>query len=280
VNVLVFRFHGGLLGAPSRQDMVRAGLFFDCVITVPLCYWLLLVRPGLRGRMSLVLIGAVSVLRGAYLLPFRVGMIIGIAVEAALVVFIVTRVKRVEDVLPSKTMARILRAEIDVYRYAFGPSKPLDLPEGAHAFTIHQSSGAASLFWLLAFLTPIEAAAMHFLLPVKLAWILTALSVYSAIWMIAVARSFSALPIVVDAQGITLRKGMMASLYIPRDAIESLSRNQQNNGSHARFALLADPTVWIIFNQPLTLQLPMGFTRQVRGAAIAPDDASGFFSAI
>src|SRR4051794_35486540 len=91
VNLLAFRFHAGTLASADRQYMVRAGLFFDCVITVPLCYWLLLVRSGMRGRMSLVLIGAMSALRGVYLLPSRAGMIGGIAVEVLLVVFIATR---------------------------------------------------------------------------------------------------------------------------------------------------------------------------------------------
>ena len=279
VNVLVFLFNSGSLGAASRQDQIRAGLFFDCALTVPLCYWLLLVRPGLRGKASLALIAAVSILRGAYLLNSRAGMVMGIAVEAALVIFIITRVKRLEDLLPSKTLARIARAEIDVYRYAFGRLKRPELLEGAQAFTIHESSGAASLFWLLALLTPVEAAGMHFLLPTKLAWIVTALSVYGAIWMIAVARSFSALPIIVDTQGVTLRRGMMASMYIPREAIASVSSKVAGTG-YARFAVLADPTVCIAFDRPLRVELPMGFTREVRGACVGPDDTSGFLKAL
>ena len=279
VNLLVFRFHSSAFGAANQQDLIRAGLFFDCVITIPLCYWLLLVRPGLRGRMSLALIAAVSLLRGAYLLPSRAGLMVGLAVEAALVILIATRVKRIEEVLPSKTMARIVRAEIDVYRFAFGRTQPFAPTPGAHAFTIHESSGAATLFWLLACLTPIEAGAVHFLLPVKLAWIFSAVSVYGAVWMVAVARSLSRLPIIVDAQGVTLRKGMLASMYVPRDAIASVSRQQPSEG-YARFAVLADATVWITFNCPLTVELPLGFTRKVQGAAVAPDDAAGFFNSI
>ena len=119
---------------------------------------------------------------------------------------------------------------------------------------------------------------MHFLLPIKLAWILTALSIYGAIWMIAVARSFNTLPILVDAQNITLRRGMLASLNVPRASIASVSREERGNFS--RFAVLAEPTVWIAFHSPLQLELPMGFTRQVPGAAIAPDDLNGFLDAL
>ena len=268
----------GLVFLSPASGRVRTALFFDCAITVPLFYWLLLVRPGLRGKASLALIAAVSLMRGAYMLNSRAATIAGIAAEVALVAFVVTRVKRLEDVLPSATLARIARAELDVYRYAFGRTKPAALPEGTHAFTVHESSGATSLFWMLAFLTPFEAAAMHFLLPTKLAWILTALSIYGAIWMIAVARSFNALPILVDAQSITLRRGMLASLKVPRASIASVSR--QEHKSFARFAVLAEPTVWIAFHSPLQLELPMGFTRQVRGAAIAPDDLNGFLNAL
>jgi hypothetical protein len=281
VNGLVLAFRAGSFatGAASRQDLVRTGLFFDCAVTIPICYWLLLVRPGLRGKASLVLVGALSVIRGAYLLSSRTGMFIGIAAEAALVVFIVTKVGRIEDLFPSKTLARIARAEIDVYRYAFRRSNKAELPTGARAFTIHEASGAASLFWLLACLTPIEAGAIHFILPVKLAWIMTALSIYGAVWMIAVARSFTALPIIVEARGITLRRGMLMSMYIPREAIASIAR-KEGEGKYARFALLADPSVYISFHQPLEVELPMGFTRKVHGASIAPDDAAGFFKAI
>ena len=271
VNALV------LLSPASGK--IRTALFFDCAITVPLCYWLLLVRPGLRGKASLALVAAVSVMRGAYMLPNgRVGILVGIVAEVALVMFVITRVKSIEDLLPSATLARIARAEIDVYRYAF--IRPhATLPEGARAFTIHESSGAATLFWMLALLTPVEAVGLHFLLPIKLAWILTALSIYSAIWLIAVARSFSALPIVVNQQGISLRRGMMASMYVPREAIEGVSRQSAEKGL-ARFSVLSEPTVFLTFNRPLQVELPMGFTREVRGASIAPDDLHGFLDAI
>lgn len=278
VNLLVFALHSGMWIASSRQDFVRAGLVFDCAITIPLCYWLLLVRPGLRGKTSLVLIGSLSVIRGAYLLPSRAGMLLGVATEAGLIIYIATKVKRIEDLLPSKTLARIARAEIDVYRYAFGGSKPGPLAAGTRAFTIHESSGAASLFWLMACLTPVEAGLIHFILPTKLAWIMTALSIYGAVWMIAVARSFNALPILVDSEGISLRRGMLASMYIPRDAIASISNKPDASIKYARFAVLADPTVYINFKTPLEVELPMGFTRQIRGASIAPDDAPGFLN--
>jgi hypothetical protein len=97
--------------------------------------------------------------------------------------------------------------------------------------------------------------------------------------MIAVARSFAALPIVVDAQGITLRRGMLGSMYVPREAIASISRKDDGK-KYARFAVLADPAVWIGFDRPLTVALPMGFTREVLGASVAADDKAGFLDAI
>lgn len=275
VNAMVF--------LSPASGKVRTALFFDCAITVPLCYWLLLVRPGLLGKSlcgeaSLALIAAVSLMRGAYMLNSRAATIAGIVAEVALVGFVVTQGKRIKDVLPSATLARIACAELDVYRYAFGRTKPAALPEGTRTFTIHEASGATSLFWMLAFLTPFEAAAMHFLLPTKLASILMALSIYGAIWMIAVARSFRALPILVDSQSVTLRRGMLASLKVPRTSIASVSGEKRK--TFARFAVLAEPTVWIAFDKPLPMELPMGFSRQVRGAAIAPDDLNGFLNAL
>src|SRR5258708_9414055 len=87
VNVLAFQMR-----STGGHDTIRTALFFDCAITVPVCYWLLLVRSGLRGNASLALITALSVIRGAYLLNSSAGMIIGILAEAALVVFVITRV--------------------------------------------------------------------------------------------------------------------------------------------------------------------------------------------
>lgn len=40
---------------------------------------------------------------------------------------------------------------------------------------------SASLFWVLALLTPVEAGLMHFVLPTRFAWIFTALSVYGTV---------------------------------------------------------------------------------------------------
>jgi hypothetical protein len=172
-----------------------------------------------------------------------------------------------------------MRAELAVFRYAFGRLKP-DVPPGAVAFTIHRTSGASALFFVMAALTPVEALVMYWLLPETLAWIVAVLSLYSAIWMIAIGRSFDALPILVDSGGITLRRGLLANLRVPRTAIRAVFRNRAPEGKSTRFAVLADPCLVIEFHQPLQVELPLGIRRQTLSASLAPDDAEGFLKAL
>lgn len=259
-------------------EKMHTALFFDCAVTVPAAYWFLLVRSGQRGRASLILIAALSLLRGACLLSPRLATATAIAAEGAIVVLLLSRARRLDQLLPSKTLARVLQSEIDVLRYAFASAPRVDAK--AKAFTIHEASGGAALFWLLAAVTPVEAGALHLIVHAKWVWIATALSLYSAVWMIAIARSFDALPITVDSEGVTLRRGILATLRIPKDAITSISNSASGMKKPARFAVLADPTVWIQFERPLTLQLPFGFTRQVEAAAIAPDQPAQFRAAL
>lgn len=146
-----------------------------------------------------------SVMRGAYLLNSRAAMAVGIAAEAALLFFVITRIKRLKDVLPSKTLARIFRAEIDVYRYAFG--QPL-----LGTRTTHTGGSRTD--------------ALCFTHEIRLD--LHGTQRLRDGLNNAVARSFAALPLVVDADRIKLRKGLLASLNIPRTAIASVPRKQES----------------------------------------------------
>lgn len=272
VNVLgYFAVHST---APNA-DYLKLGVFLDCAITIPLGYWLLLVRPGLRTRQSLAVIACLSVLRGAYTLSSQAGSTIAICAEAALFLLLVFGRKSLVDSIPGLSL---LRAELAVLRYAFGRLKP-DVPFASKAFTIHENSGGALLFFVVAGLTPVEAGVLHLILPKPLSWVMLALSLYSALWLIAIGRSFAALPILVDAEGITLRKGLLASIRIPKSAIRSVSRTQTSI-KVLKFALFAEPSIFIEFNQPLTAQLPLGLTKTAMAASIAPDNPAAFMSAL
>jgi hypothetical protein len=67
-----------------------------------------------------------------------------------------------------------------------------------------------------------EAALVHLLVArwsVTVAWILTALSVYGAVWLVAVARSFSLRPVLLTGDELIVRAGLLWTVRIPRSQV-------------------------------------------------------------
>ena len=93
-----------------------------------------------------------------------------------------------------------------------------DVPAGARAFSIHEQSGVAALFGVLAGVSVMEAALVHLVVmrwSVAAAWGLTALSGYGTVWLTAMARAFVLRPVLVEGGELVVRGGMMWTVRVP-----------------------------------------------------------------
>ena len=127
-----------------------------------------------------------------------------------------------QQVLP-RQVAGVFAMEIAVGYYGFFNWGKRILSENEYSY--HRKSGSVALYGAFIGIILVETFAMHFVLglwSVTAAWILSILSVYTAVQLFGIARSFSKRPHVIQNDKIILRYGLFGEAEIPLDQIESV----------------------------------------------------------
>jgi hypothetical protein len=308
VNLVAITLHRRAAASPRRVVM-DAAILADMAITLPLAYFLLIARP--RGQ-SLATVGAVAALSTLRGLSYqnvdpRLHVALGAGLEIAVVAFVIARVRAlsrqagvgpadpldrvreaIESLVPAPRVAGLLAAEISVFVYALGSwrSRP-DVPAGAQAFTMYRRDGTTTLFGALAVMTIMESVVMHLVVAHWSrtgAWIATGLSVYTAVWCVAMARALVLRPCVVDGDRITLRAGLLWTLRLRREDIAATHAPAPNQPRRApgyvRLTTVTAPTLILELASPQMAQGLLGIERRVSRIGLAPDDLEGFVRAI
>jgi hypothetical protein len=286
----------------APRPAVQIGAALDVAVTVPVLYFLLVVRAGLQPLVSLLPLCLFGLLRATWLVP-RIAAArppVAAAAELAVIALIVVRLRRgfhaagaardalerietaASAIVPWRPAAAVLAGEMAVFYYAFGAwwQRP-HAPEGSRAFSIHQQSGVAALFGALAGAGLIEAGLVHLVVmrwSVVAAWVLSALSLYGTVWLIAAARSFPLRPVLLEPGELLARGGMIWTVRIPLAAIRAIESGV------ARYDLklpaASHPNLVLRLAQPVTAHGMYGMTRQVASLALAIDDPAGFHRAL
>jgi hypothetical protein len=266
INVLSFTLVR-LIPRPA----VAIGAAFDVAITVPALYLLLIVRAGLAPLVSALPLCLLGLLRATWLAPglsfSRPAIALGL--EIAIAALLLTRLR-------NGMAAQILRSELTILRYAFATRQAPDIPAGAKAFTIHRESGVGQMFGFLAGVSVMEAALMHLVLArwsTKLAWTLTVLSLYGAVWLVAVARSFALRPVLVTDGEWIVRAGLLWTVHVPRSGV---AFETPAAPCDLRVPVLAEPNLIMRLAEPAIAQGLFGITRKVSTIALALDDPAAF----
>jgi hypothetical protein len=173
------------------------------------------------------------------------------------------------------------RGEFAILYYAFAWRARPHRPPEAEPFTIHRVSGFGDKLMLIGMAAGFEIVPVHLLLHRHskiAAWVLTGLSVYSAIWLVALVRSLRLRPCFVEPDSVTIRLGLLFSIRIPANRIARLS------ATPAPGALVlprnTEPNLCIEFTEPLIGHRIFGFRKQVTALAIAADDAPAVAAAL
>jgi hypothetical protein len=236
-------------------------------------------------------------LRATYLAPGTgwVRPAVSAGVDLALAALIVGRVRRglkaggpADDVLErmesaafetvrSRRLAAILASELAVFYYAFAAwRRAPHVPAGTRAFPVHEQSGVAALFGMLAGVSVMEAALVHLIVmrwSTPAAWILTALSSYGAVWLVAMARAFVLRPVLVEGGELVVRGGMMWTVRVPIRAIAAIEPGGAKCG--LRVPPACQPNVTLRLAEAVPARGMYGMTRQVTSIALAVDDRDG-----
>ena len=139
------------------------------------------------------------------------------------------------QILPKKLVLPFA-TEVAVIYYGFVNWKKRILKH--NEFSYHKKSGTPALLGVLIFMIAIETFALHILIErwsVVVAWVLSGLSIYTAIQILGFGKSLAQRPISLAKNSLTLRYGILNEAEIPLEDIDhiELSRKPLNKDSQA-----------------------------------------------
>jgi hypothetical protein len=180
-----------------------------------------------------------------------------------------------------------MASDLAFLRYAIAPPKYQQ--SGPGVFSSHGQSGLISLLWAIGAVVVLETVVLHILVHLAspvLAWVLTGVSLYSLMSLVAHIRALPRRCSTLGAHGITLRSGLFGQCHIPYGHIASVTPISMGGTLPAdtwQLGLLGsmEPrNLLISLYHPTAVEITHGLSRKTRHIAIHMDDPKGFADAI
>ncbi len=291
------------------KGAVAAAVSFDLAVTLPLLYWLLVVRAGRARGLTLVPVFAAGLALAAALLPeghqgilpalrlvapLAEAVTIGALVLKGRSVLREYRKARPASIDPVEALETALRAglgnavlaevvasEAGILYFALGSWRRT--PD-ARAFGGARRSGFAAIAWALALGIVTETLALHFLLAKwspRGAWLATAGSLYSLVWLLGFARSLRLRGTTIEGGALRLRVGLRWSAVIPLADLRSAALVAPPLRSVLSLAPpLGTPNVLLELVRPATAHGPFGSRKTGDRLGLLLDEPEAFLQAL
>ena len=287
--------------AMQRQpDLIALAITFDLTITVPLLYYLMVIRgSGSAGRIIPLFIVAVASAR--WIVPggqnglLRTMGLLSAPLELVAVGAVAWRLRqwRFSASVPGDRPERILQALEAVFgRSAFAGFVASELTVLSYAltgwreptapgFTFHRRAGWGTIVCGLLLVVASEALAMHVVLQLwssRAAWLATALDAWAVLWLFGDYQALRLRTTSFGDETLKVRLGIRWQLDIPLDLVDGVDDLPAGNGGRIpgrlNIAIMEEPRLLIRLREPLTARGLAGIRREVTSVALAPDDES------
>jgi hypothetical protein len=179
--------------------------------------------------------------------------------------------------LGSERAADIVACEIAVLWYALA-SWRTGPEEGDDTFSCHRKTAYGAVVGALMLAIAGEAVPVHLLLSrwsVKAAWVVSALGLYGALWLIGDYRAMRLRPTRLDGSVLRLRFGLRWSLDVPFARIRAVRESGRGDAAAAvdlTLALRGAKTVRLEFDGSLVAHGIYGRRRTVRSVDVGVDE--------
>lgn len=288
-----------LLRARS-SDLVAWAATFDLTLTLPLAYYLIVVRGGHARPNTVAPVFVIGVALAARLAPHGFAQQLRFAaapLELVTIGLIVGRLmtmrRTVGDPLERITAAcrqifggspvgTLVAFELTTLYYALFAWRKKTPDEG---YTVHERIGWGAIVAAFMIVIAGEGVCMHFLLAIwfpRGAWLWTALDLYGALWLIGDYHALRLRRITLGDDALELRFGLRATASIPYaniDAVEPRSGEWKKSKTTLKMAIGDAPRTIIRLREPMTVQAIAGTRKTIDAVAILPDD-DGFEAAL
>jgi hypothetical protein len=297
---------------------LSAAITLDLLVTVPLLYWFLVVRRARVSALTLVPVFLASLAAARVVLPAGYEGWVGLAslavlplVEAAVLGVAAVRTRTVVrrmratphgadpfdafadalgDVTGSRALGHALASEIMLAWYAlFSWRAQPRIAPGDVAFTNDRRTGAPGLMFGLGMANVGEGIVVHALVAhhdETLAWVLTALSAYTLLWIAGLARALRLRPVTLGPDAVRVRVGMIWDVTVRYAAIAAVDAaprapiDRETPGYlHAAFA--GTPQTVLTLNAPVDAIGIYGIRKRgIERIGVYVDDPMAFRAAL
>ncbi len=298
-----------LQGAP---DLLARAIALDLLVTLPALYLAAIWRSRIP-RFTVVPVFVAMLVLGHFIVPEAGRGVIEAArnyvlpgVELGAFTFILFRIRgamaRVGKVgrpdyldsareasreLAPGRVADLLAGELAALHYAFSwGRKPNEPAAGERHFSYHLRSASVAIFTAIAFVALVETVAVHLVAHIWIgnwAWVLTGISLYSLLFVIAHARATARRPILAAENGLTVRYGLLGDAFVPWQAIVGVEQGEQTLAKDKRrweLGFGAQLNVRLLLNDELEGQGPYGIRRRYRELRFFADEPGQIAEAI
>ncbi len=254
----VWAIAGAAVLTHPDKDVIAGAAAFDFVVTASLVAHLL--RLPRWATTTTFIVGMVLAK-----LAVSHALVLGVIVEACALISLVIRKRH-------SVIARLLATELRILAMlVVGWRKP------APAITVHKTNGWSLYAGVFAFLIAVETVPVHIAISTvapTIAWIASALSLYSALWVVgdALALRHGGLRRRGDLLEITI--GLRHRASIPVSDIVLVSRCE------ATSLAVGEPNVWFRLRTPVTVESMLGRRRTTSALALSVDDRDGLAALI
>jgi hypothetical protein len=277
-----------------RPALGEMAITFDLLVFVPFAWWLILVRGGQASLRTLVPVIVASIAGARLVLPREQQAMLPwvrwlfAPAEVAVVGWVAWQIRQL--VRRRRSVRVAAPASRDDGHDLLADLSAVLVPAFGTGVVARTVTTEIALFYyglLIGFgmALAVETVALHLFVASRwgpiAAWVLTATSVYTLLWLIGDFRARTLRPPYVTDDTVVIRNGMRADAVVSRDQLIAVERVgwrtlPAKNRDYLDLARPGEPNVVVHFREPVELALLFGRRRRVSRVGLRaerPDDA-------
>jgi hypothetical protein len=269
--------------AYARDPDVLAWAFtLDLTVTIPLLYYFLFVRDGLKPVSTLIPVVVICALIARFVVPtgqqqFLRQLKYLTAPLDVIALFLVARSLARGRGTGNNVVDRLIGSELAILRYGIASWRKPDAP----GFTVHKRNDWATIVVCFIVAIAAESLGVHLLVQhwsPAVAWVLTGLDLYGILWLLGDYHALRLLPTTIEDGVLHLRYGLRwtADIALSNIATVRPAPADWKRKGVMKVAMLDEPKLLIELREPVTAYGLAGLKRSINAIAILPDDPERF----
>ena len=270
----------------QHPDVLAWAFTFDLTITIPLLYYVLFIRDGLKPVSTVIPVVVICAVIARAVVPHDQQQFLRqlkylTAPLDLIALFLVARSLARGRGSGNNVVDRLIASEIAILRYGIVSWRKPDAP----GFTVHRRNDWATIVVCFIVAIAAESLGVHLLVQhwsPTVAWVITALDLYGILWLLGDYHALRLLPTTIEDGVLHLRYGLRWTADIPLPniaAVKPAPADWKRKGV-MKVAMLDEPRLLIELREPVTAYGLAGLKRTVDAIAILPDDPEGFEAAL